>query len=107
MSFPSPVDPGGAPVWENYMVAQAVQASLGLIPRNALAVGVGVDGVRVTLVFQLSTLTESDETDITDMVDELGMLVGDEVEISYRSEVRDSRQVSPRDHIRWIFLARR
>lgn len=40
----------------------------GLIPRNALAVGVAVDGIQVTLIFQLSIVTESDKTDIADVV---------------------------------------
>lgn len=44
VSLPTPEDPGRSPVWENYVVAQATQASLGLLPRSALAVGVSVAG---------------------------------------------------------------
>ena len=37
-TMPTPEDPGGAPVRENYVVAQAVQASLRSIPVHAVAV---------------------------------------------------------------------
>ena len=105
MDYPSPDDLQKAPAWENYVVGQAVQASLGLIPRSALAVGVDVDGSRVSLVFQLSCITESDEADIADIVDDLSTLVGEDVQVSQRSEVRETRQISARDRTWWIYLA--
>ena len=105
MDYPSPDDLKKAPAWENYVVGQAVQASLGLIPRSALAVGVDVDGSRVSLVFQLSCITESDEADIADIVDDLSTLVGEDVQVSQRSEVRDTRQIAARDRTWWIYLA--
>lgn len=105
MRLPSPDDLGKAPLWENYVVAQAVQACLGLIPQNALAVGAAVDGPRVTLLFQLSIVTVGDQADIADVVDELGMLVGDAVEVDHRCEVRDEPQISLRDGVRWVYLA--
>jgi hypothetical protein len=42
VQFPSPEDPERAPVWENYVVAQAAQAALRLIPAYAHAIGVAV-----------------------------------------------------------------
>ncbi|MFC5290561.1 hypothetical protein ACFPM7_26200 [Actinokineospora guangxiensis] len=44
MTTPTPDDPAGAPVWENYIVAQLAQAALGAIPRNAPLLGVSADG---------------------------------------------------------------
>jgi len=106
VSFPSPEDPARAPVWENYVVAQAVQASLGLIPRNALAAGVEVDGPNVRMHFQLRELSEHDAADIADIVDDLDALLGDAVDIEAVHELRDRREISPNDGVRWIFLAR-
>ena len=106
MILPSPDDPAEAPIWDNYIVAQAVQASLGLIPQHALAVGVQVDGVNVMLRFQLTELTESDQEAMNDIVDEFEMLVGDQVHVSARPELHAERNISPFDGIQWIFLAR-
>ena len=107
MIFPSPEEMGRAPVWENYVLAQAVQASLGLIPRSALAVGVRVSGTDVELSFQLSGVSEGDEADMDDIVSELELLVGDKVSISRRYDVKDERDISPRDGVCWFFLAHR
>ena len=108
MIFPSPEDMGRAPVWENYVVAQAAQASLGLIPRNALAVGsLRVSGADIELCFQLSGVSEDDEADMDDIVGELELLVGDEVRVSRRWDVKDERDISPHDGVCWFFLARR
>jgi hypothetical protein len=106
MSLPTPEDPGRAPVWENYIVAQVVQASLGQIPEHALAMGVEVAGTRVRLWFQLSEATEDDEADMDDIIGELEALVGEEVQIEAVHEVRAEREISPSDGVRWIFLAR-
>lgn len=106
MSLPTPEDPGRSPVWENYVVAQAVQASLGQIPAHALAVGVAVAGSRVRLRFQLSEATEDDMADMDDIVSELEALVGNDVHVDRIHEVRPEREISPSDGVRWIFLAR-
>lgn len=106
MSLPTPEDPGQAPVWENYVVAQAVQASLGQIPEHALAVGVEADGPIVRLRFQLSEVTDEDRADMTDIVSELEGLVGNDVEVDFSHEVLDRRDISPTAGVRWIFLAR-
>ena len=106
MNYPSPQDPGRAPVWENYVVAQAVQASLGLIPEHALAVGVEVAERNVRLRFQLTEVAEQDATDMSDIVNELEALVGPDVHVEMAHEVQEKQAVSPHDGVRWIFLMR-
>ena len=106
MRLPTPGDPAGSPVWENYIVAQAVQATLGQIPVHALAVGVQVADSQVRCVFQLSEVNADDRADMDDVVSELGALVGDYVSVQLTSEVVVERSISPSDGVRWIFLAR-
>lgn len=106
MSLPTPQNPGRAPIWENYVIAQTVEASRGQIPEHALAFGVEVDGPRLRLRFQLSEVTEDDEDDMRDIVSELEGLVGNDVEVESSYEVRDQREISPTDGVCWIFLAR-
>lgn len=106
MSLPTPEDPGRAPIWENYIVAQAVGASRGQIPEHTLAFGVEVNGQQLHLRFQLSEVTEEDEADISDIVSELEALVGNGVEVEVSYDVLDHRQISPTDGICWIFLSR-
>jgi hypothetical protein len=106
MSLPTPSDPRSAPTWDNYVVAQAVQASLGLIPEHALAVGVEVDDTDVMLRFQLTAVTEADAQDIEDIVSQLEALVGPVVHVAKELDVRQEREISPHDGVRWIFLAR-
>ena len=106
MKFPTPEDPASAPVWDNYIVAQTTQASLGLIPEHALAMGVEVAGRRVCLRFQLSNATEGDLQDIADIVDEMQDLVGDHVQVESVYEVRMTVDISPLDGVYWVFLAR-
>jgi len=106
MRFPSPDDPAGAPVWENYIVAQVTQASLGLIPRSTLAVGVQVDGSNVALHFEVFEFTEHDVVDMNDIVGALEALLGDAITVSHAHDVREEREVSPRAEVRWTFLAR-
>jgi hypothetical protein len=106
MNYPSPEDPSRAPVWENYVVAQVVQASLGSIPEHALAVGAEVTGRNVRLRFQLTELTERDREDMVDIAGELEALVGPDVRVELVQELRQDRVVSPHDGVLWIFLKR-
>ncbi|MCP4308372.1 MAG: hypothetical protein GY788_26530 [bacterium] len=106
MSLPTPDNPQNAPVWENYVVAQVVQASLGLIPRHALATGVEVEGAEVRLRFQLSEVSEQDALDMADILGEFQELVGGHVDAVVVHEVLDWRAISPHDGVRWVFLAR-
>ncbi|MCO5313409.1 MAG: hypothetical protein M9952_10820 [Microthrixaceae bacterium] len=104
--YPSPSDPLSAPVWENYVVAQVVQASLGLIPEGALAVGVRVEGTLVSLVVQLSESTSRESDDIDDIRTTLDDLLGPEVSVEVITEHLRDRRVSPYDGIRWVYLRR-
>jgi hypothetical protein len=104
MTLPSPDDPAHAPVWDNYVVAQAVQASLALIPPHTLALGVAVDRFDVELVFQLSGAT--DRRDISQIWENFEALVGGAINVTARHEVRQGRDVSALDGIRWVYLAR-
>ena len=106
MRFPTPSDPAHAPVWENYITAQATQASLGQIPAHALAVGVQVDGVQVRLRFQMSECTDDDQDDIDSIVSELEALVGQDVHVGVFSEMRTDAVISPHDGVSWIFAVR-
>lgn len=106
MRIPSPDGMGLAPSWDNYVVAQTVQASLGLIPRDALAVGVEVEGTHIRIHFQLSDSTDESPEDVGDIVEDLKVLMGDAARVEAVQEVLDVRRISPRDRVRWIFLAR-
>ncbi len=106
MSLPTPDEPGRAPIWENYVIAQTVEASRGQIPEHTLAFGVEVHGSRLRLRFQLSEATEDDEADMSDIVSELGALVGSDVDVESSYEVRDHRQIHPSDGVCWVFLSR-
>ncbi len=106
MRLPTPEDPADAPVWENYVVAQTAQASLGNIPLHALALGVTVSGTSVVLRFQLSAITAADEEDMSAIASELQDLVGDHVRVDTVREIREERLISPDDAVRYVFLAR-
>ncbi len=105
MTFPSPKDPAQSPVWDNYVVAQTVAAALGRIPRQALALGVQVQGSHVHLHFRLTELTGEGRQDIAHIADALETLVGDDVEVTDSYEVTDQIRLSPFDGVRWIFCA--
>lgn len=105
MNMPSPEDLSSAPLWENYAVAQAVQASLGQIPRSALAFGVQVSGPNLGLRFQLRDATADDQECMNDILNDLSDLVGPMIAVSSQFEIVNSRQISPTDGIRWIYLS--
>ena len=106
MRLPTPNGQAHAPVWENYIVAQAVQAMLGQITVHALAVGVEVAGAHVSLRFQHSESSEGDQADMRDIAGDLAVLVGEHVEVRFVTEVRATRSITVADGVRWIFLAR-
>ena len=106
MEMPTPDDPARAPVWENYIAAQAAQASLARLPPDALAYGVEVRGTDVRLVFQLSDATAQGLRDIEEIRESLEDLVGDGVTVTATHEVLAERRVHPHDGVCWVFLAR-
>lgn len=103
MSWPTPEDPGRAPVWDNYVIAQTVQASLGGIPPHAVAMGVRVAGTEVQLCFRLTELTDDDVEDMDDIVSELEALVGNHVHVDKRWEIRETPGIASHDGIAWIY----
>ena len=106
MKFPTPFDNADAPVWDNYILAQAVQASLGLIPLHAHAIGLRIAGPKVEIHFQLSQVTEQDELDMDDITSEMEDLVGEDVEVMRVYEVREAPALSPKEGMRWVYRRR-
>lgn len=106
MNFPTPDDPGSAPIWDNYIVAQAASAASGLIPENALAFGVEVERERVVLRYQLRKCTRADAQDMDDILSEFEALVGPDVGVNSSYEVLMTRRIAPDDGVRWVFLHR-
>ena len=106
MTLPTPDDLGAAPLWENYVIAQLTQASLGLVPLNALALGVVVDGLDVTVTCQLGALSDTDLDDLREIAEELTSLVGEHVHVTSTHEVREEPAITPHDAATWIYVAR-
>lgn len=107
MTLPTPDDLGRAPAWQNYIIAQVVQASLGSIPEHTLAMSVEINGNDVRLHFQLTEASDGDIDDIEDIVSEMEALVGSAVRVESAYEIREERLVTPSSNqLQWIFLAR-
>jgi hypothetical protein len=108
MIMPTPGDMGLAPQWDNYLVAQAVQATLGLIPSSALGISISISDTDVKFEFQLAELSEGDETDIADIIDNFNMLIGFVVPVSSTTRLVPHRQVTPSrgSRERWVFSKR-
>ncbi|UOE42883.1 hypothetical protein [Agromyces larvae] len=105
MKYASPDDLEHVPNWDNYIVAQAVHAMLGVVPPHALAIGVSINREQVQLIFQLSQRTEDDETDMREIESELEELVWRDVHISSTYEVLEHRQTGRHPGTRWIHFA--
>jgi hypothetical protein len=104
--FPTPDKPERAPVWENYVVAQAAHAALRLIPPYVYAMGVEVEGTSVTLVVQVPPTVPTTDQDIDDIVGELEVLLGREMNVANRVDSCDVYQLRPDDGVRWFYAAR-
>jgi len=105
VEFPTPDDPAASPVWENYVVVQAAQAALRLVPPHAHAVGVEVDGNRVALVVQVPLGAPEGDGDIADIAGELQDLLGPAAFVHTRIDARPVCTLSPTDGVRWFFAA--
>lgn len=92
VTFPTPEDPQRAPVWDNYVVAQASASALGLIPSHVYALGVEVSGTHVTLVVQVPIGAPETDEDIDDIIGELEVNLGPDVVLSKRVDLRDARR---------------
>jgi hypothetical protein len=106
MQFPTPDDPQRAPVWDNYVTAQAAAAALRLIPTYANALGVKVAGTHVHLVVQRPSGAPDKDDDLDDIVDELSDLLGPDVTVSLAPETRAEPTLRPDDGVRWFWAAR-
>lgn len=105
MNFPKPTDLS-ALEWENYVIAQLVQAMLGLIPRHALAIGIAIHQDEVEIQFQLASADQRDSADIRDITDQLETLLGEVVEVRSTETVRVHPEISPLVGISWVYRAR-
>ena len=106
MKFPSPDDIAQAPVWENYVSAQLAQASLGLLPESLLALGADIDGPTIAVRAILSTESDEDRGDLDDIVDEFGMLLGEDVSLSLSKQIVGTVSPSVGGDTWWTFRAR-
>lgn len=106
MEFPTPDEPKQAPVWENYVISQAAYASLRSIPSDAHALGVEVRGFQVVLIVQAPATSAATEEDMTDIVSALEALLGPDVAVSHRVDIKDQCRLSPFDGVAWYFAAR-
>lgn len=106
MTMPMPQNLEGVPLWENYVVAQTTQASLSLIPREALALGVEVDDLHITVVCQVRVETEATTEDLNEITQELYFLIGESAQITTRLEKREAPTITPDDEAIWIFASR-
>ncbi|WP_286691178.1 MULTISPECIES: hypothetical protein [unclassified Aeromicrobium] len=104
MRFPAPDDMAGAPAWDNYVVAQVVQASLGLLPCNLTRLGVEIDGLKVRLHSYFSEVTAVDEECVEDIADELSGLLGPQADVSVQWNAEEGRPIDPSGSLRWTFL---
>ena len=86
------------------MVAQTVQACLGLIPSGTHALGVSIDGPAVNLILQIREWCEEAAADWADIVEQLQDLLGPEVAVSSTVETRDAPRLgSPDPNTRWVY----
>lgn len=107
MTRPTPGDPARALDWRNYVITQATQASLGLIPRNAVALGVRIAGDVITMHCQLLAVADDDKDDLDEIVGELWTFMDeDDVRVGCACEVVSEPRLSPDDGIYWIYAAR-
>ena len=73
---------GASSPWVNYILSQAVAASLGRIPSATLAASVVVNDLNVELEFQLSRYDELQAEQIRDVWGELEVLLGPPIEVN-------------------------
>ena len=104
--FPSPDNMRRAPVWDCYVIAQAAAALLGVVPHNALAVGVRAEGRLITMIFRMSQLTGSDEDDIDFVCDYLQDLVGEDINVDRSVSLVSEPGISAGDGIGWLYAKR-
>jgi hypothetical protein len=92
--------------WGNYLAAQLAACALSTIPRHTLAMGVEPGTSEITVHFQLTEVDEQDEEDMTEIIDELVISLGDVVRIRKVVDVRPTPHVNPFQGIWWTHSAR-
>jgi hypothetical protein len=105
MTYPTPSEMSPRD-WGNYLAAQLATAALGTIPRHTLALGVEPGDTEITVHFQLTEVDDQDEEDMTEIIDELAISLGDVVHIRTAVDVRPTRHVNPFQGIRWTYCVR-
>ena len=106
MMEPTPSDLSQAPNWQNYVVAQAVAASLGQLSVNTLGYGVKTEEASVTLRFQMRQVDEQDRENISDIASELEALLGAKITVVTEIFQGTEFHIAPaRPDERWIYLA--
>lgn len=94
-------------MWENYVIAQASAAAIGLIPSYAHALGVRVDGYGVSLVVQASDMNRAEvDEDVEDIRSDLETLLGPEANVTVEVAQTPSRRLRPDDGVAWFYGAR-
>ena len=106
MKLPTPDNPAASPVWENYVVAQAAHAALRIVPPYAHAVGVEVNGKRVSPVVQVPLEAPERDVDIEGIACDLQELLGPAAVVHTRIDVRPVCTLSADDGVRWFFATR-
>jgi hypothetical protein len=78
---------------------------LGQIPLNALAVGVATLGTNVTLMFQMSEISEADQEDIDSIVSDFGAETLDVIDITVSCTIVAKRTYysPPEAPVDWIW----
>lgn len=105
MNYPKPSDMTSRD-WHNYLVAQLVGASLGYLPRHAVALGVEPGTEEIGVHFQLTEVDEQDEEDMDEIIGEFSTLLGDVVDIRTVIDVRPQAHTDPLGPVRWIYRVR-
>lgn len=98
--YATPDSTSHVPVWENYVVCQMTQASIGLMSPRIVLAGVSVDNRNVVMRFHVDEQSES-FPEIDEVVDKFHDLTGDLLAVSV-----DIRQWDPANtdgDTRWTY----
>jgi hypothetical protein len=105
MTYPTPSEMTPRD-WGNYLASQLASSALGTIPRHTLAMGVEPGNSEITVHFQLTEVDEQDEEDMTEIIDELAISLGDVVMVRKVVDVRSTPHVNPFQGIWWTYSVR-
>lgn len=103
MRFPTPDDMALAPAWENYLIAQFVQASIGQLSPRFVLCGLEVDGVVVTLHFRTDSETVGMPSEVQEIADEFLDLTGGVVQVQTKVRPWQAHDAGTDRHILWTY----